>query len=261
MRKGNIHHSVLYRKKLSSASLSRDCEIIPKKKILMNIFYETLIQLTTISLNLHYKLSSCRIRESWSAIGIWTGHLYQRSKCHLMSQKIKMKFFWKMPNRQLMSGLIEAFFIVGAWAIGAVRIPSVVMREREQRRAKWGGGNHEQDAGLTGLCQKICSSSTSLLVSFSCQMFKKDLISLPHTHRLCDWNLSSISASFEAFQSSSVLKSLTFLFDIIPPPPSLSEFLWLFTWDSRDIPLSRWNFFSQDPNKPKTDRLFIKHQK
>jgi hypothetical protein len=187
--------------------------------------------------------------------------LYQRSKCHLMSQKIKMKFFWKMPNRQLMSGLIEAFFIVGAWAIGAVRIPSVVMREREQRRAKWGGGNHEQDAGLTGLCQKICSSSTSLLVSFSCQMFKKDLISLPHTHRLCDWNLSSISASFEAFQSSSVLKSLTFLFDIIPPPPSLSEFLWLFTWDSRDIPLSRWNFFSQDPNKPKTDRLFIKHQK
>lgn len=162
----------------------------------MNIFYETLIQLTTISLNLHYKLSSCRIRESWSAIGIWTGHLYQRSKCHLMSQKIKMKFFWKMPNRQLMSGLIEAFFIVGAWAIGAVRIPSVVMREREQRRAKWGGGNHEQDAGLTGLCQKICSSSTSLLVSFSCQMFKKDLISLPHTHRLCDWNLSSISASF-----------------------------------------------------------------
>lgn len=32
-----------------------------------------------------------------------------------------------------MFGLIEAFFIVGAWAIGAVRIPSVVMRERERK--------------------------------------------------------------------------------------------------------------------------------
>jgi hypothetical protein len=112
-----------------------------------------------------------------------------------------------MPNRQLMSGLIEAFFIVGAWAIGAVRIPSVVMREREQRRAKWGGGNHEQDAGLTGLCQKICSSSTSLLVSFSCQMFK----------------------------SSSVLKSLKFLFDIIPPPPPLSLSFFGYSLETHEI--------------------------
>jgi hypothetical protein len=37
-----------------------------------------------------------------------------------------------------MSGLIEAFFIVGAWAIGAVRIPSVVMRERENRGERSG---------------------------------------------------------------------------------------------------------------------------